>query len=160
MDNSLSSLNWSKSWEQLVSYHIKLFSRQYSHAETSAMLLSHFLTTLQVRSRSQSLHMSNSMSDCMQPSKTPMSAQADAAGSTCCVLSACASECLMQRTCKAHLQRLSSNLLLLLRLHAAQRAHVMQPVRQLHHNDPYFFSHGQKQLPEVFCLHICPRGHA
>ena len=59
-----------------------------------------------------------------------------------------------------YLQCFSSNLLLLLRLHAAQSAHVVQPICQLDHNDPYFFSHGQKELPEVLRLDICSRSHA
>lgn len=35
----------------------------------------------------------------------------------------------------------------------------MQPVRQLHHNDAYFFSHGQEELSQVLRLDISPRGH-
>lgn len=58
------------------------------------------------------------------------------------------------------LQRLSSNLLLLLGLHAAQGAHVVQAVRQLDHDDPYFFSHGKEQLPQVLGLDVSARRHA
>lgn len=59
-----------------------------------------------------------------------------------------------------YLQCFSSNLLLLFRLHATKRPHVVQPVRQFHNNYADFFCHCKEKLPQILSLDICYRCHA
>ncbi len=56
------------------------------------------------------------------------------------------------RNRRINIKRLAGDALLLFRGKETERAHVVQPVGQLHHDDAHVVHHGQQHLPDVFGL--------
>ena len=53
-----------------------------------------------------------------------------------------------------NLQRLLGNPLLALRCLVLQRAHIVQTICQLDHNDADILRHGEEHLTQILCLHL------
>jgi hypothetical protein len=53
---------------------------------------------------------------------------------------------------RVNIERLPRNALLFLGRKEAERAHVVQPVRKLHHNDANVVDHGEEHFADIFGL--------